>query len=48
MTNDSEKLYPPDLDFCSRCREHTDFDWDEDDEIWLSVCCGTEPVDMGD
>ena len=32
----------PDIDFCSKCGEHTEFEWDEDDGF-LSVCCGTRP-----
>ena len=34
---------PPDLDFCSRCHEHTEFEWDDVDG-WLSVCCAAAPV----
>lgn len=34
----------PDLDFCSRCREHTSFEKDEDGE-WLSVCCSSRAVE---
>ena len=37
----------PDSDFCSKCREHTGFEWDEEAEEWLSVCCGYPPVDLG-
>ena len=37
----------PDSDFCSKCREHTGFEWDEEGEEWLSVCCGSPPVDPG-
>ncbi len=36
----------PDLDFCSRCHEHTDFKWDEDEEGWVSVCCTAKPVEL--
>ena len=32
----------PEIDFCSKCGEHAEFEWDEDDGF-LSVCCGTRP-----
>ena len=41
----SERTYP-ELDFCSRCREHTDFQWDNEGHTWLSVCCGAPPVEV--
>lgn len=41
-----EPTRPPDLDFCSRCHEHTDFECDEVGD-WLSVCCSAQPVEMG-
>ncbi len=37
---------PPDLDFCSRCHEHTDFEWSGEEECWISVCCGARPVEV--
>ena len=37
---------PPDLDFCSRCYEHTEFEWDDVDEIWLSACCAAMPINV--
>jgi hypothetical protein len=43
----NKEIRPPDLDFCSRCHEHTDFELDETEE-WLSVCCGASPVEMGE
>lgn len=33
----------PELDFCSRCKEHTDFELDEDGS-WVSVCCSASPI----
>ena len=45
------EIRPPDLDFCSRCHEHTDFELELGDgnvrEEWISVCCGALPVEMG-
>ncbi|KKM07201.1 hypothetical protein LCGC14_1736350 [marine sediment metagenome] len=35
----------PELDFCSRCHEHADFELDEDNE-WVSGCCGVQPVSV--
>lgn len=34
---------PPELDFCSRCKEHAEFEKD-DDGRWLSTCCAARPV----
>jgi len=36
----------PDSDFCSKCHEHTDFQYDWDEEEWLSVCCGAGIVEL--
>ncbi len=36
----------PDLDFCGRCHEHTEFEWEEEDEVWVSACCGVTPVEQ--
>jgi hypothetical protein len=36
----------PDIDFCSKCHEHTSFRYDWDDEVWLSVCCGAGEVEQ--
>lgn len=35
------------LDFCSRCRDHAEFELDEN-EGWLSLCCSAKaiPVDV--
>lgn len=33
----------PELDFCSSCREHTDFERDSGG-AWVSICCGAGPV----
>ena len=30
---------PPELDFCSDCHEHADYEWHEDEGAWLSTCC---------
>ncbi len=30
----------PDIDFCSKCHEHTSYGFDWENEEWLSVCCG--------
>lgn len=38
--------HEPDIDFCSKCHEHTGWEWDEDGEEWLSVCCGAGEVEM--
>jgi hypothetical protein len=37
-------MMPPELDFCSRCREHADFELE--DGRWLSTCCGALPVSV--
>lgn len=34
----------PDIDFCSKCREHTEFALV--DEELLSVCCGYPPFEQ--
>ncbi len=39
----AEEIAQPDIDFCSKCREHTEFEMDEDGDL-VSVCCGTVPM----
>ncbi len=47
MNNKEEENHPPpDLDFCARCHEHTGFEWDEEEEWWISECCGVWPVSV--
>ncbi len=36
----------PELDFCSGCHEHTEFEWSDEEECWTSVCCGARPVEV--
>lgn len=36
----------PDLEICSRCKDNTGFEQDEDTEEWLSVCCGARAIDV--
>ncbi len=36
----------PDSDFCGRCHEHTVFEFDEDEDDWISVCCAVRAVSM--
>ncbi len=33
-----ERVQPPELDYCARCREHACFEYDEQ-EGWRSTCC---------
>jgi Zn ribbon nucleic-acid-binding protein len=30
----------PEVDICPDCKEHADFEWDEENEAWYSECCG--------
>jgi len=36
----------PEFEICSRCKENTSFEWDEDTKEWLSVCCGAYPISL--
>jgi hypothetical protein len=38
----------PEFEICSRCKENTSFEWDEDSREWLSVCCGAYPISLDD
>jgi len=38
----------PEFEICSRCKENTSFEWDEDTKEWLSVCCGAYPISLDD
>ena len=35
----TKPIAPPELDFCSACHEHADYEWHEDEGAWLSTCC---------
>ncbi|KKM07197.1 hypothetical protein LCGC14_1736310 [marine sediment metagenome] len=36
----------PDIDFCSKCHEHTSFQYNWEGKEWLSVCCSARVVEM--
>ena len=37
---------PPEYDFCSRCKEHTGWEWHDDEERFLSECCSAGPISV--
>ena len=41
-TPPKQQQSPPEHEFCSECREHADFERDNKDEEWWSVCCGVK------
>lgn len=36
----------PDVEICSRCKDNTGFEQDEDTGEWLSVCCSAPAIDV--
>lgn len=46
MSDTKEDPFDPDLDFCSKCHEHTEFEQVDGDGEYLSVCCGAPVVEV--